>query len=175
MEAAKIGVHGISEIEFEQQSHWREFVFGVKPERTLIRVLIWSVLTICFFHKLLMPIQIIGSSMNPTYQNGALNFVNRWSYAKGAPHRGDVIALKMDDEMLLKRIIALPGETISIQEGQIQIDHHPLRDAFSKGRIPWEMDEVFLGPNEYFVIGDNRAASVFCRVKKEQILGKTVF
>ena len=41
--------------------------------------------------------------------------------------------------------------------------------------IPWEMDAIKLGPSEYFVIGDNRAASIFCTVRKKDILGKTVF
>ena len=171
MEAAKIG--GISGIEFEDQ-HWREFVFGRRPHRTLCRVIIWSILTFCFFHNLLVPIQIVGSSMYPTYRNGSLNLVNRW-HSKEGPHRGDVVAVRVDGELLLKRIVAVPGETIRISNGQILINEHTLNDEFSRKRIPWEMDPLSLKANEYFVIGDNRAASIFCRVQKDQILGKTIF
>jgi signal peptidase I len=175
METAKIGVDGIPEIGFEGRSHLREFLFGPRPHRTLARVLVWSILGFCFFHNLLVPIQIIGSSMNPTYQNGSLNLVNKWSYSTGAPHRGDVIAVRVDGELLLKRIVAVSGESIRIDGGRIMINNHSLQDQFSRRKIPWEMDPIQLGPNEYFVIGDNRAASLFCKVKRDQILGKIIF
>ena len=113
--------------------------------------------------------------MSPTYQNGSLNLVNRLSYSKRPPHRGDVVALRADGELLLKRIVALPGESVGIHNGLIQIDGRALSDQFSIEKIPWEMTPVRLGGDEFFVIGDNRAASIFCRVHKNHILGKTVF
>ncbi|HTG43771.1 MAG TPA: signal peptidase I [Verrucomicrobiae bacterium] len=174
MGAIKAGTVSIPNLQIDTQQ-LRQFVFGPRPRRTLCRVLVWSVLTITFFHQLLVPIQIIGSSMSPTYRNGSLNLVNRWSYSKHTPHRGDVVALNAEGELLLKRIIALPGETVAIQDGAIEINGEPLSDGFSISRIPWEMDPVELGQNEFFVIGDNRASSVFCKVAKRDILGKTVF
>lgn len=174
MGAAKAGVVLVPSLQIDT-AQLRHFVFGPRPQRTLVRVLLWSVLTVVFFHHLLVPIQIIGSSMSPTYRNGSLNLVNRLSYSKAAPHRGDVVALRADGELLLKRIIGLPGETVAIQNGVIEIDDKPLSDQFSFARIPWEMDPVRLGRDEYFVIGDNRALSVFCKVPKNDILGKTVF
>lgn len=154
---------------------WRRLVFGRRPQRTLFRVVLWAVLIIGFFHNLLLPIQIIGSSMSPTYQNGSLNFVNKLSYAAAGPNRWDVVAIEADGELLLKRIVAIPGEVVSIQLGEIQINGCALADEFSARRVPWEMDPVTLGPGEYFVIGDNRAFSVFGKIRREQILGKTVF
>src|SRR5688572_25678421 len=156
-------------------TEFRQFVFGPRPHRTLGRGLVWSVLCILFFHQLLVPIQIIGSSMAPTYSNGSLNLVNRWSYAGRLPHRGDVIAVRADGELLLKRIVAVPGESVAIANGEIEVNGRPLADEFSRLKIPWEMDAVKLGRNEFFVIGDNRAASVFCKVQKGDILGKTIF
>jgi signal peptidase I len=153
----------------------RQLVFGPRPQRTLARVLIWSVLSVLFFHQLLVPIQIIGSSMSPTYSNGSLNLVNRWSYTGRLPNRGDVIAVRADGELLLKRIVALPGEKVAIVNGEIEVNGAALSDEFSRYKVPWEMDSVRLGVNEFFVIGDNRAASVFCKVRKTDILGKTVF
>lgn len=175
MEAVKVGGGQISAAAVDHHHHFREFVFGANPNRTLFRVAVWSVMAVAFFHHLLVPIQIIGSSMSPTYRNGSLNLVNRWSYAKKPPIRGDVIALNAEGELLLKRIVALPGETVTITGGQIFIDERPLADRFSYEPIPWEMDPIELGPDEYFVIGDNRSASIFCKVCKKDILGKTVF
>lgn len=153
----------------------RQFVFGPRPGRTLCRVALWGVLTIAFFQHLLVPIQIIGSSMQPTYRNGSLNLVNRWSYTKKPPVRGDVVALSAGGELLLKRIVALPGETVAIANGMIYVNDKPLEDPFASHLVPWEMDPIALGQDEFFVIGDNRSASIFCKVCKVDILGKTVF
>lgn len=174
MGAAKAGTATIPNFEVDS-SELRQFVFGPRPQRTLFRVVLWSILSIAFFHHLLVPIQIIGSSMSPTYSNGSLNLVNRWSYAGRTPHRGDVIAVRAEGELLLKRIIALPGEVVGIANGEIQVNGAALSDEFSTLKIPWEMDPIRLGVNEFFVIGDNRPASVFCKVRKDDILGKTVF
>jgi signal peptidase I len=174
MGAVKAGTAIIPQFEVDP-GEVREFVFGPRPQRTLVRVLIWSILSIAFFQQLLVPIQIIGSSMSPTYSNGSLNLVNRWSYAGRMPHRGDVIAVRAEGELLLKRIIAVPGESVAIVDGEIEVNGAPLSDEFSRLKIPWGMDPVYLGVNEFFVIGDNRSASVFCKVRKTDILGKTVF
>jgi signal peptidase I len=174
MHAAKIEA-GAMATGFPRRSEWREFVFGQKPNWTLARVLVWCALTVTFFHHLLVPIQIVGSSMNPTYQSGSLNLVNRLSYAHAAPQKEDVIALRADDELLLKRIVAGPGDTISITRGRIYLNHKPLADHFSGESVPWEMSPVNLGKNEYFVIGDNRSVSVFGKINKSQILGKLIF
>ena len=56
-----------------------------------------------------------------------------------------------------------------------EVNGEPLSDEFSSLKVPWEMEPVRLGVNEFFVIGDNRPASVFCKVRKDDILGKTVF
>ena len=71
--------------------------------------------------------------------------------------------------------MALPGETVAIENGAIRINEQRLADEFSLRFIPWEMDPVSLDQDEYFVIGDNRAASVFCKVAKRDILGKIIF
>ena len=180
MDAAKAGSIGVVALAPPEPKHatadlWRDLVFGPNPHRTLCRVIAWGVLLVVAFHHIFMPIQIIGSSMSPTYHSGMLNFVNRLSYAGGPPNRGDVIALRTDDELLLKRIVAVPGETVSIKAGIIKIDDRALVDDFSANLVPWEMDPVKLGPGEYFVIGDNRSSSVFGKVAKAQILGRVLF
>jgi signal peptidase I len=140
-----------------------------------MRVLVWSVLTILSFHFLLVPIKVIGASMTPTYRDGAVNFVNRLAYTRKAPKRGDVVVLHDGDDLILKRIIALPGETIEIDRGRFKINGSPIHDEFSLSRVEADFDPITLGQNEYFVIGDNRAASIFGKFPKQAILGKIVF
>lgn len=177
MEAVKVGFPaGIAAQEQPQpRAQWEQFCFGTNPVKTLKRVVIWSVVAIFFFNDLLVPIQIIGSSMSPTYSSGSYNFVNKLSYTRTPPTRGDVVALEAEGDLLLKRIVALPGEKVAIHYGDLQVNGKPLKDAFAARKIPWEMRPVTLGPDEYFVIGDNRSTSVFCKIHKTQILGRIIF
>lgn len=159
----------------EVKEEWRQFCFGTNPVKTFKRVIIWCLASILFFNNCLVPIQIVGSSMAPTYRSGSLNFVNKLSYAAHPPLKGDVIALEAEGELLLKRIVAVPGEKVAIHAGKVHVNGVSLDDAFADNNIPWEMAPVLLGTNEFFVIGDNRAASIFCKVHRSQILGKIIF
>lgn len=154
---------------------WRKVCFGLHPKRTLARVLVWWVVTILFFHHLLLPIKIIGSSMSPTYRDGSVNFINRMAYARSLPRRGDVIALWKDGEILLKRIVGLPGEQIGILGGTIWINGYSLEDRFAALKVLSDMSTVTLGQSEYFVIGDNRETSFYGTIPKRHIMGKIVF
>src|SRR5256885_15466525 len=98
----------------EEALNWRRIVFGRDPNRTLRRVLVWSVCTLLMFHFLLVPIKVIGASMTPTYRDGAVNLVNRLAYTHKAPRHGHVGVLHDGEDLILKRIIALPGETIAL-------------------------------------------------------------
>jgi signal peptidase I len=157
---------------------WRRVCFGTNPKRTLARILVWGAVSLLFFHHLLLPIKIIGSSMYPTYRDGSVNFINRMAYARSFPRRGDVIALRRTDEVLLKRIVALPGEQVSIVRGTIRINGRPLADRFATSKVLSEEEEmapIRLNQREYFVIGDNRETSFYGKISLVQILGKIVF
>jgi signal peptidase I len=157
-------------------SSWKTFVFGRNPKKTLLRVCLWTVAINLSFHSLLLPITVSGISMSPTYESGARNLVNKLAYVRQAPKRGDVIVLRTNEnEMFIKRIVALPGETVFIADGEINIDDRCLRDAHSTLKIPWNTEPVVLKENEYFVIGDNRECSVFGPIRHDQIVGKVIF
>jgi signal peptidase I len=154
---------------------WREMLFGVRPTKTLVRVGIWAVAMTCLFHGVILPIQIVGSSMAPTYQSGSMNLINKVSYIRHEPKRGDIVALSTTDELLLKRIVALPGETVRINNGVLEVNGKVVHDRFSSDFIPWQTPVLRLGKGEYFVIGDNRKVSVFGPITRDQIVGKIVF
>ncbi len=106
-----------------------------------------------------------GSSMEPTVPKGSAVFINRLSYLWSEPHRYDVAAFydEKEDRILVKRIIGLPGETVQILSGEIIINGVRLID---KDIYPAAVDipglaagEVVLGPDEYFVLGDNPSQS----------------
>ncbi len=119
--------------------------------------------------------------MLPTYQSGTLMLVDRVTYFFGRPQRGDVVAIRLAGPraVYIKRVIALPGERIAFVAGQVEIDGAPLPEPYVRNRRPWDLDEVSLGPREYFVVGDNRGMNAadhdFGRVDSERILGKVRF
>jgi signal peptidase I len=155
--------------------NWRRIVFGPDPTRTLRRVLAWAACTVLLFHYLLVPIKVMGVSMSPTYRDGAVNLINRLAYSYAAPKRGDVVVINDGEDLILKRIVAIPGETVTLDRGRIRINGVLLKDQFSLQRIQAASETLTLGQNEYFVIGDNREASMFGKFPQTAILGKIVF
>lgn len=122
-----------------------------------------------------------GESMLPTFQNRQLVIVNRLVYFFGQPQRGDVAVLHSPtnaDEDLIKRVIGLPGEQVSIRAGVVYIDGMALTEAYIEASrfCPQACDGNWtVAEDEYFVLGDNRANSrdshVFGAVKKGTIVG----
>lgn len=146
-----------------------------------MRVLVLAATSFVIFKWVLVPIRTEGSSMLPTYAPDRFNLVNRLAYRGAQPARGDVIAIQMAGPHVLyvKRVIGIPGERVSINDGFVSINGVALPEPYVKFRRPWRVDEVTLGPNEYFVMGDNRGMSIgdhdFGRVEVSRILGKVVF
>lgn len=160
---------------------WLRLLIGRRPAVTLIRVAIWIAAAFFLFRVVLLPVRVEGVSMMPTYRNGGVNFIFRWSYARQQPQRGDVVGIRFagNHVMLLKRIIALPGERIAIRQGIVYIDGEPLDEPYVKLFNPtWQQAEVTLKPDEYYIIGDNRGMRsdehVHGRVEAYRIVGKVL-
>ena len=132
------------------------------------------------------PFVVSGSSMDPTFQNGQYLIVDELSYRFKDPHRGDVVVFTPPvdaDKYYIKRIIGLPGETVRVEGSDVVIKNKNHPDGF-------KLDQSYVAePNEkidsisftllndqYFVMGDNRAASSDSRVwgpiTKESIVGQ---
>lgn len=159
----------------------RRLVFGPNPRRTLIRIAVVGIVSYVTFGWLLTPIRVRGISMEPSYQDGRLNLVNRVVYRLRAPARGDVVAIRLAGPHVLyvKRVVGLPNERVAIVDGVVQIDGTPLGEPYVHYRQPWNYAEVTVGSREYFVIGDNRAMRArdhdFGRVDARRIIGSLLF
>ena len=160
----------------EISSWWGRALVGRRPRRTLARVLALVLLSFVLFKFIFIPIRVQGNSMAPTYQNGRLNLINRLSYHWHGPRRGDVVAVGAEGTytVLLKRVVGLPGERIAIQQGIVLVNGEPLVEPYARGHEIPDRNEILLGQDEYFVIGDNRDVSVFFTVRRDQILGKAL-
>lgn len=138
---------------------------------------------------------VYGSSMEPTLHTGDAVFVEMISVYTGNFSRGDIITIDakgMDgyahEENLIKRIVGLPGETIKIADGNVYINGELLdeSDYLPSGTMTYVgaegqargYDEITLGPDEYYCMGDNRGGSNDSRrmgpFKKSQIDAKVL-
>jgi signal peptidase I len=157
---------------------WGRVLIGRNPAVTVVRLVVLVVMASILFKGVLIPVRITGKSMEPTYRDGRVNFINRLAYRRNGPRRGDVVGLRREPSRLLvmKRIVGLPGERVSIRRGRIYIDGRLLDETYTGGHpIPRARVERELGADEYFAIGDNRELSVYGVVTRRDILGKVLF
>jgi signal peptidase I len=103
-------------------------------------------------------IRVEGSSMEPSLHDGELVVVSRLAYRWTAPQRGDIIVFHLPhdpDRRLIKRLIGLPGDVISIEAGEVRVNGVALQEPYIAAP-PRYSGEWIVGPEEAFVLGDNR-------------------
>lgn len=109
-------------------------------------------------------IKIFGSSMQPTFSHGDSL---RTDYNLSQLKRGDVVAFKPPEhptDIFIKRVVGLPGETITIANGRVIIDGKPLEESsYIKGSTSSKVQKFQMGNDQYFVLGDNREFSTDSR------------
>ncbi len=132
--------------------------------------------------------EVIGSSMLPTLVDGDSVLLDKVSYRFRDPKRFEIVVFPFRNDSgdnYIKRIIGLPGETVRIDyEGNIYINEVLLEEHYGRATIkfPGNAAEGFkLGPDEYYVMGDNRNESEDSRtqkvgaVKKDEIVGRAIY
>ncbi len=126
---------------------------------------------------LIQPHRVKGESMFPNFADGELLLTEKVSYRFGQPKRGDVIVFQAPgrDVDFIKRVIGLPGETVQIANENIFINGQKITEDYTNVKTDGEVNRA-LGKDEYFVMGDNRGASLDSRaigpIKKNTIRGK---
>ncbi len=135
---------------------------------------------------LVQPFYVKGASMEPNFYDHEYLVIDELSYRFGEPERGDIVVFNYPQDPsqhFIKRVIGLPGETVEVKEGKIKLynDIHPngmiidesgyLSQDFTAGSVT-----ATLKPEEYFLLGDNRAVSLDSRyfgpVQRSAIVGR---
>ncbi len=131
---------------------------------------------------LVLPVlQISGTSMEPTLNNGEIVILVKTT----DPDRGDLCGFSYSNKILIKRVIGLPGDSISVDsEGNVFVNGEALNEPYVTEKSLGECDLEFpytVPENEYFMLGDQRESSIDSRssvigcIDRDQIIGKLIF
>jgi signal peptidase I len=164
----------------QSASRLRRLLIGRNPKVTLLRAAILALACFLFFKFILLPVRVTGGSMLPAYRDGSVNFINRLAYRSHDPRRGDVVGIRFSGNsvMLLKRVVGLPGENVSFSGGRLLINGLPQGEPYLKWPCDWNRPPRLLGPDEFFVVGDNRTMPMqdhqFGAAERRRIVGRIV-
>ena len=140
-----------------------------------------SVLIVTFLYQ---PVRVEGTSMQPELLNRDRLFISKFFFRFETIHRGEIVVFHypLDPrESYIKRVIGLPGDTVSIIRGQVYIDGKALYEPYvpARYRDTRSMPRLVVPPDEYFVMGDHRSVSsdsrAFGPVDRAYIYGKADF
>jgi len=125
-------------------------------------------------------IRVEGNSMEPSLHDGELVVVNRMAMLWREPSRGDIVVFNFPldpDRRYIKRVIGLPGDLVSIHDGEVYVNDDELNEPYLAAP-PSYSGEWAIGPGEVFVLGDNRNFSSdsqnWGNLAQEEIIGKAV-
>jgi len=155
-----------------------------RHDRTMIlaAMLLYSVIGYLLISRFVIGTVVVqGPSMAPALVDGQRLLVHRWFYLVRTPQRGDIVALRLpgEHEQLVKRVIALPQETIRFSGGRVYVNGDALDEPYLRGAATCGdalgSNTYRIADDCYFVQGDNRAVSLdsraFGAVPRASIVG----
>ncbi len=147
--------------------------------RDFIAPILVGLIVFALFQATVGSFKVYGSSMLPTIEEGDHIMVSKASYFFGEPQRGDIIVLrspKNPNSDLIKRVIALPGDTVEIKDDTVFVNGTALVEPYTLEPPHYLMLPEDIPNGQYFVLGDNRNNSSDSHrgwtVPRENIVGK---
>ena len=141
----------------------------------IIPYIIVIILVLLFKKFLYAPIRVNGESMMKTLHDGDIMILNIIDYKLHGVKRFDIVVVDEGDELIIKRVIGLPGETVEYKDNKLYINGKKVNDKYASHET--EDLSVLVPKGEYFVLGDNRTNSLDSRAfgtfSSKKILGKT--
>ena len=171
----------IDDVEKERKRIRRRKYYKNALKRTVSVLVVVAAVAVLIATLFLPILQISGDSMSPTLKNDEIVILHKTK----SPERGDVIGFYYQGKILLKRVIALPEETVNIDEnGRVYVNGKLLEESYVSKFDLGDCDIEFpyqVPAEEFFVLGDKRANSVDSRsaaigtVSRDEIIGEVFF
>ena len=156
----------------------KEFLFPKFDRRHIIRLVVIAAIAFLYFGFICRPCFIQGESMMPTYGRNGLTFCWRPAFWFRKPKVGDIVIIRMTGHkvFLLKRIVALEGDTVAFANGVLHVNGEPLKESWKTlGPCDWNLEPRKVEEGCVYVVGDNRSmemdAHIFGQVPKSRIIG----
>jgi signal peptidase I len=136
---------------------------------------------------LLQSVKVVGRSMVPTLSDSQHYLLNRWVYYFHSPRHSDIVVLRdpADNGFSVKRVVATPGESVYLKEGNVYVNGCKLHEPYLAPGTPTFTDSqyrdqlILCGKDQFFLLGDNRQNSIDSRtygpVPRKNILGPIVW
>ena len=149
--------------------------------RDLVVSVVVSAFIIIFLYQ---PVRVEGTSMLPMLEDQDRLFINKMAYRVSDIHRGDVVVFLYPHDRsksYIKRVIALPGDSLRIDHGQVYVNNQPIEEKYVPQRYTDDRSQpgIVIPEHEYFVMGDHRSISSDSRdfgpVDRDLIYGKAAF
>ena len=170
-----------SQVETERKRYRRQKAYNKALRGTVYVLTIVAAVAVLIATLVLPVLQIEGTSMEPTLSNGDIVLLMKTTRFE----RGDLCAFTWNNKLLVKRVIALPGDWIEIDtDGTVYLNGDKLDEPYVEHKALGECDLEFpfqVPQEQYFVIGDMRESSIDSRntvigcIPKDQIVGKVFF
>ena len=177
----KLTTPGIAELEKELRRERYKYRYASVLRSTINTLIIVAAFAILVATLWLPVLQVYGTSMDPTLEEGQIVVCTRGSEFE----QGDLLAFYVGNHMLVKRVIAGPGDVVNItQDGTVYVNGSVLDEPYLAEQVMGECDIEFpfeVPAARYFLLGDHRSTSIDSRasivgcVGEEQIIGKIVF
>ncbi len=158
----------------------------MKYVKEIIPYIVIIIVVLLIKKFVIAPIKVIGPSMKDTLLDGDIMLLDKISYRFSDIERYDIVVIKHEDELIIKRVIGLPGDTIEYKDNKLYINGIHYEEPFLATGTNTESfnlesvaSETVVPDNSYFVLGDNREESKDSRVigfiSKNKIEGKAKY
>jgi len=162
---------------------------GTEPDRGVMHswlrdVVVSVVVSAIIIIFLYQPVRVEGTSMLPMLEDQDRLFINKLAYRVGEIQRSDVVVFLYPhdhEKSYIKRVIALPGDTLRIDHGQVYVNGQSIKESYVPRQFEDDRSqpEMTVPAHEYFVMGDHRSISSDSRefgpVDRDLIYGKAAF
>ena len=146
------------------------------------RVIAIGIATLCsvtLLHAQFRINLVLGESMWPTFETGDLLLISKRAYLGADPQRGDIVVARYRGDLIVKRVVGLPGEQVQVKDGNLFVDGALIVENYPIQTGDLDVGKGELREGKFAILGDNRnlpsSRAVHAVVSKGEIVGKVVF